>query len=175
MYYNAYQPDKNASGLLHNLGLIFFSLQAIVSNGMAMFKPDIKKSIYDLYDASLGRVVEKYCCSCSSSSSSKQRGREDGVVNGAGAGTGAVEAAIIAKQPLPMEVEGGDVEAPLPTEPQSGKEGDPISTLTTTTSSNIHSEMTPITESLVEIEIEIEEGKNETENKNGTAEAAIKS
>jgi len=50
MYYMGYDTDRNASGALHNLGLIFFSLQAIVSNGMAFTKPDVKKSIHDLWE-----------------------------------------------------------------------------------------------------------------------------
>ena len=50
MYYIGYQTDRNASGLLHNAGLMLFSLQAIVSNGVAFTKPDVKKSIIELWE-----------------------------------------------------------------------------------------------------------------------------
>lgn len=53
MYYMGYSPDKNSSGLLHNLGLMFFSLQAIVSFGMAMTKSDVRKSFHYIYDHNL--------------------------------------------------------------------------------------------------------------------------
>merc|ERR1712032_213547 len=57
MYYNAYSPDRNSSGLQHNLAMIFFSLQAIVSSIMAMTKPDVRKSIYNIYDHNnIGRI-----------------------------------------------------------------------------------------------------------------------
>ena len=55
MYYIGYQTVRN--GLPHNLALICFSLQAIVSNGIALIKPDVKKSIYDLWDE-----ATKLCC-----------------------------------------------------------------------------------------------------------------
>merc|ERR1712176_1653745 len=56
MYFVGYTTDKHLSCLLHNLGLIFFSLQAIVSSAMAMSKPDVRKSVYDLFDH------KKYSC-----------------------------------------------------------------------------------------------------------------
>ncbi len=59
MYYMGYETDRNASDLLHNFGLIMFSLQAIVSNGMAFTKPDVKKSICELWEE-----VEKLCPCC---------------------------------------------------------------------------------------------------------------
>jgi len=48
MYYNAYTTNRNSAGIQHNLAMIFFSLQAILSFGMAMTKPDVRKSVYDL-------------------------------------------------------------------------------------------------------------------------------
>jgi len=74
MYYIGYQPNRNASGLLHNLGLIFLSLQAIVSNGMALIKPDVKKSIHELWDE-VAKICYCVCC-C-------QKRNEDGNGNGA--------------------------------------------------------------------------------------------
>jgi hypothetical protein len=50
MYYMGYSPDKNSSGLLHNIGLMLFSLQAIVSFGMATTKSDVRKSFHCIYD-----------------------------------------------------------------------------------------------------------------------------
>ncbi|OEU06293.1 hypothetical protein FRACYDRAFT_255329 [Fragilariopsis cylindrus CCMP1102] len=57
MYYIAYVPDRPSSGLLHNLGLLFFSLQGIISGGMVMSKPDVRKSINDLYDITVGKCI----------------------------------------------------------------------------------------------------------------------
>ncbi|OEU07761.1 expressed integral membrane protein [Fragilariopsis cylindrus CCMP1102] len=64
MYYIAYVPDRASSGLLHNLGLLFFSLQGIISGGMVMSKPDVRKSIYDLYDITIRKCIIIYVKKC---------------------------------------------------------------------------------------------------------------
>jgi len=58
MYYTGYALNKKSVGLLHNIGLLFFSLQSVVSFGMAMTKPDVRKSIYDLYYISFGWIID---------------------------------------------------------------------------------------------------------------------
>jgi len=59
MYYYRFEPNHNQAGRLHNIALIFFSLQAIVSNGMALTKPDVKKSTCQLW-----HEVRSLCCYC---------------------------------------------------------------------------------------------------------------
>jgi len=69
MYYMAYVPDRNSSGLLHTVGLLFFSLQAIVSSGLAMSKPDIRQAIIDLYHD----TIRTYILSVSASLKNRRR------------------------------------------------------------------------------------------------------
>merc|ERR1712194_845606 len=63
MYYVAYEILTSA-GTLQNVGFLFFTLQAIVSGGMAMSKPDVKKSCKDLFDDTMnllgfGGIIER--------------------------------------------------------------------------------------------------------------------
>mmetsp|Transcript_12675 Transcript_12675/g.29252 ORF Transcript_12675/g.29252 Transcript_12675/m.29252 type:complete len:144 (-) Transcript_12675:433-864(-) len=64
MYYLGYNPNRNVAGLLHNIGLMFFSLQAIVSNGMAFFKPDVRKAIGELWQELRTRIGGSLCRCC---------------------------------------------------------------------------------------------------------------
>jgi len=71
VYYAGYQTNRNASGLLHNLGLILFSLKAIVSNGIALSNPDVKKAFHSMCDEVSG-------CPSQKNENSNEDGIEDG-------------------------------------------------------------------------------------------------
>ncbi len=63
LYYRGYQTDRNASSILHNIGLMMFSLHAIVSNLTALSKPDVKRSTQDLYEE-IKILFFRYCLCC---------------------------------------------------------------------------------------------------------------
>jgi len=101
MYYIGYQTNQNASGLLHNLGLIFLSMQAIVSHGMALLKPDVRKSTSGLW-----KEVTSCCC--------KPKQTEDGYDNATTPTAPASSGKIPERW---QEGEEGDIEVPIQGEP----------------------------------------------------------
>lgn len=148
MYYIAYQPNKNTASLLHNIGLLFLSLQAIVSNGMAMTKPDVTKAIRDLYGVTLGKLVAAVATCCC-----RNRDRKP-----SGAGEGERED----QDPAPTDQK-GDVEAPrqghvVVTIPQDHSVGDPISTITAASTVSAygpsHMEILPVTTEENELDLD---------------------
>ena len=59
MYCTGYALDKKSVGLLNNLGLLLWLLTyPVASFGMAMTKPDVRKSIYDLSYISFGWTID---------------------------------------------------------------------------------------------------------------------
>ena len=58
MYCTGYALDKKSVDLLNNLGLLLWSLYPVASFGMAMTKPDVRKSIYDLSYISFGWTID---------------------------------------------------------------------------------------------------------------------
>mgnify|MGYP003337290880 CR=1 FL=1 len=106
MYYDAYSPNRNSSGLQHNLAMIFFSLQAIVSSIMAMTKPDVRKSIYNLYDHSnVGQVFN--LCKCFHSKPANDHTER-------AIGTVVDDKSPVNAEPLSPTTDEADIEAPPP-------------------------------------------------------------
>ena len=58
MYCTGYALDKKSVGLLNTLGLLLWSLYPVASFGMAMTKPDVRTSIYDLSYISFGWTID---------------------------------------------------------------------------------------------------------------------
>ena len=58
MYCTGYALDKKSVDLLNNLGLLLWSLYPVASFGMAMTKPDVRTSIYDLSYISFGWTID---------------------------------------------------------------------------------------------------------------------
>jgi len=58
MYCTGHALDKKSVDLLNNLGLLLWSLYPVASFGMAMTKPDVRKSIYDLSYISFGWTID---------------------------------------------------------------------------------------------------------------------
>mmetsp|Transcript_20258 Transcript_20258/g.47471 ORF Transcript_20258/g.47471 Transcript_20258/m.47471 type:complete len:753 (-) Transcript_20258:1456-3714(-) len=144
MYYVAYQPNRNTSPLLHNIGLMFLSLQAIVSCGMAMTKPDVIQAIGELYSVSLGRLVSACsCCSCSKMQAADASPPSH---------TADVEAAA------PKE---GDVVTA-----RHDTVGDPISTITAGTTSIVSTVGGPSHMEIMPVTVEEDEYEDENENEN---------
>lgn len=92
MYYKGYQTDRNASGILHNAGLVLFSLHSILSNAIAFTKPDVKKSTLGLFDD-----ITNLCCR-----RSKEEGSDGSVPTG---------------KYFPAEANERDIETPIDEEP----------------------------------------------------------
>jgi len=151
MYYQSYLPGKNQSGLLHNIGLMFFSLQAIVSSGMAMTKSDVRKSIQGIIDNNSFAIKQllQYC-------GRRLHSKPDDNIDGEDADRdtgyngkhdlGVVNEAHAVVSPTMDEV---DVEAPPPP-PENSKDKDETTVTTTTATSitelerNVHNDYSPI-------------------------------
>ena len=58
MYCTGHALDKKSVDLLNNLGLLLWSLYPVASFGMAMKKPDVRTSIYDLSYISFGWTID---------------------------------------------------------------------------------------------------------------------